>query len=88
MESVQEYCREYETLCREYCYVSILLVPGASRLVPVVQWGLMGNEARAILLRGFRLRFLRGIDTGGRTVQALPRETQVIGQMRRQKNYN
>ena len=28
------------------------------------------------------------VDTGGRTVQALPKETQVIGQMRRQKNYN
>ena len=27
-------------------------------------------------------------DTRGRTTQALPRETQVIGQMRRQKNYN
>ena len=27
-------------------------------------------------------------NTGGRTVQALPKETQVTGQMRRQKNYN
>ena len=27
-------------------------------------------------------------DTGGRTVQALPKETQITGQMRRQKNYN
>ena len=27
-------------------------------------------------------------DTGGRTVQALPKGTQVTGQMRRQKNYN
>ena len=27
-------------------------------------------------------------DTGGRTVQALPKETQVTEQIRRQKNYN
>ena len=27
-------------------------------------------------------------DTGGRTVQALPKETKVTGQMRRQTNYN
>ena len=33
------------------------------------------------------VHFINATDTGGRTVQALPKETQFTRQVRRQKNY-